>query len=126
MCEKNTKLNGEKSVNSERPGCGWDNFQSRPDNSFKQLPESHGTRDWWIAVVIVLAMFGTAAWIGLKDNPEAREFIRLFSIITGGMLVWIFGFQMLAWALRELGLKLGFSKKTLDRKYYFYGWYGRW
>lgn len=107
---------------------GWDEFQKRPDSSFKKLPESNSTRDWWIAVVIVLAMFGTAAWIGLKDNPEAREFIRLFSIITGGMLAWIFGFQMLAWALRELGLKLGFSKKTLDRKYHFcwYGRYGWW
>lgn len=126
MCKKNTKNNSEKPVCSEMPGHGWGDFQSRSESSFEQLPESHSTRDWWIATVSVLAMAAGAVWFATKNAPEVREFIRLFSIITGGMLVWIFGFQMLAWALREFGLKLGFSKKTLDRKYYFYGRYGRW
>ena len=126
MCEKNTKFNGEKLGCSEKPGYGWDNFKSRHDNSFKQLPESHGTRDWYIAAAILLATAVGVIWFVTKDSPEVREFIRLFSIITGGMLIWIFGFQMLAWLLREFGLKLGFSPKVLDRKYYFYGRYGRW
>ena len=125
MCEKNTKLNSEKSVCSEKPGHGWDSFQRRSDNSFKKLPESHSTRDWWITAAILLATAVGVIWFVTKDAPEVREFIKLFSIITGGMLIWIFGFQLLAWLLRELGLKLGFSPKVLDRKYYFCGWYGR-
>lgn len=104
----------------------WKEFQKRPDDSFEKLPESNSTRDWWIATVVLLAMFAGTIWFATKDAPEVREFIRLFSILTGGMLAWIFGFQMLAWALRGFGLKLGFSKKTLDRKYHFYGQYGRW
>lgn len=63
MCEKNTKFN------SEKPGYGWDNFKSRPDNSFKQLPESHGTRDWWITAAILLATAVWAVWFATKGAP---------------------------------------------------------
>jgi hypothetical protein len=103
----------------------WKEFQNRPDSSFKKLPESHSTRDWWIGVVSILLMIGIAVWLGVRDNPDAREFIRLFSVITGSMLVLFFGFRLLAWVLRGLGLKLGFRAKTLDRRYG-NGWYGYW
>jgi hypothetical protein len=103
----------------------WSNFRRRPEKSFKKLPERNETRDWWIGVVSVLLMFGIVVWFGVRDNSEAKEFIRLFSIITGSMFMLIFGFRMLAWILRELGLKLGFRAEILDRRYG-NGWYGYW
>ena len=102
----------------------WSDFRRKPDTSFKKLPKTNCYRDWWVAVLSAIAMFIWAFWFATKNEPEVREFIRLFSIITGGLLIWIFGQAFAAHLLRSFLLKLGFSKKVLDRKVSF-GYYGR-
>lgn len=125
--QQNNNGQAERREPRDKPGHGWDNFQSRRDDSFKKLPKTNCYRDWWVAVLSAIAIFIWAFWFATRNEPEVREFIRLFSIITGGMLFWIFGQAFAAHLLRSFLLKLCFSKKTLDRKVYFgYYGYGRW
>jgi hypothetical protein len=122
--QQNNNGQNERREPRDMPGHGWDSFQSRRDDSFKKLPKTNCYRDWWVAVLSAIAIFIWAFWFVTKGEPEVREFVRLFFICTGGLLFWIFGQAFAAHLLRSFLLKLGFSKKTLDRKVYFGYGYG--
>lgn len=125
---QNNNGQNERREPRDMPGHGWDNFQSRRDDSFKKLPKTNCYRDWWVAVLSAIAIFIWAFWFATRNEPEVREFVRLFFTVSGGFLLWIFGQHFAAQLLRSFLLKLGFSKKTLDAKVEFgyYGRYGRW